>query len=140
MSGKLSDLIVPLVLSLVVLNVLGAIIGALMKLRGRQKRMELLQRERIAAIERGIDPANLPDLQEPLSTTGGFDPSFAPGERDRRRAQSFTLAGILTLSIGVGGSLFFLVVEEHGEAWTIGIIPIFLGIALLICGRLVRRG
>ena len=55
-------IIAVLVFAIPVVAVIGGITAGIMKTRGQQRLIELAQRERIAAIEKGIDPAKLPLL------------------------------------------------------------------------------
>jgi hypothetical protein len=56
------DAVVPLLIFVPLLSLLGGITLAILRTVGRQRQIELLQRERIAALERGLDPAQLPSL------------------------------------------------------------------------------
>ena len=58
-----SDWIVPLfALAIPIVAITGGIVVAVVRALGRQRMIELAQRERIAAIERGVDPSKLPPL------------------------------------------------------------------------------
>lgn len=114
--------------------VVGGIVAGILRMLGRQRLIELALRERIAAIERGIDVRLLPPLPLPIEN--------AQSQRDsvRRKAQGFQIGGLLTLGIGLG-LIFMLSFLPHGQgrdAWGIGFVPTFLGIALLLCARVVR--
>ena len=104
--------------------------------------LELAQRERIAAIERGVDPAKLQPLDASLLDR---DESFGFSDRAHsslRRAQGLMIGGLVTLFAGIGVSLFLrLMMHDHsGEdrsAWAVGLVPGFIGIALLISAGIV---
>jgi hypothetical protein len=115
------------------LAIIGGIAAAILKTRGQQRLMDLAQRERIAAIERGLDLAQLPPY--PAA-------AVSPRAAALRRAQGLTIGGVLSLAIGIGLSLTMLLLPEHDgrEAWPIGFVPVCVGLALLICARVVRRG
>lgn len=137
MLHKSEDVFILLLLFIPLVAILGGIVAGIIKAVGQQRLMELAQRERIAAIERGIDPNKLP------SAAAGGDPYmnnawFSPTERARRLHQGLLIGGIVTLAIGLGIMILFLISEEHGNSWAIGILPEMIGIALLLSAWLVR--
>jgi hypothetical protein len=133
---------IPIVaLSIPIIAILGGITAGIVKTMGRQRLIELAQRERIAAIERGIDPSKLPPL--PAAALDDDEGNFMlPGpERDRRRAQGLMIGGVVTLATGIGIMGFFRFLNaDTGErgVWAVGIIPAMVGFALLISSWLVR--
>src|SRR5204863_7964553 len=63
------EFVVPLLIfSLPIIAIVGGIVAGIMKQTGRQRLVEMAQQERIAAIQRGIDPSQLPPL--PLEALG----------------------------------------------------------------------
>lgn len=57
---NLSDIIMAFaVMSIPLIAIIGGLTVAIVKMLGRQRLEELARRERIAAIERGIDPSRL---------------------------------------------------------------------------------
>ena len=58
-----------LVFAIPIIAIVGGITAGIVRTLGRQRLIELAQRERIAAIERGVDPSKLPPLPRPTSTT-----------------------------------------------------------------------
>lgn len=109
--------------------VVGGIVAGILRMLGRQRLLELAQRERLAAVERGADPNLLPPLPLPIEN--------AP----RRLEQGFLIGGLITLGLGIGLTLMMMFLP-HGQGrdvWAIGFVPTFLGIALLLCARVVRQ-
>ncbi len=114
-----------------IVAIIGGITAGIIRAVGRQRLMELVQRERIAAIERGVDPSKLPP-----------PPLFADdwqGRSPARVSQGLMVSGVIVLAAGLGLGLFLRVIsEDGGNAWAVGLIPIFVGLALLISSWLVR--
>jgi hypothetical protein len=125
-----------LVFSIPIIAVTGGIIAGIVKSVGRQRLAELAQRERIAAIERGIDPTKLPGLIPPPNDDpwGVYHP-----QGGRSRAQGLLIGGIITLFAGVGVSTFLLILKPDGDEplWAVGLIPVFVGVAMLISSWIV---
>lgn len=128
--------LVIVLLGLPTLAVLGGVVIGVVRAVGQQRQMELAQRERIAAIERGLDPGKVPP--PPLSGAYFHQVYGSPAEHARRRYQGLLMSGILTLALGLAMSVLFSIVEQDGESWAIGIVPMMLGAALLLCAWLVR--
>ena len=130
---------VPIIaLSIPIVAIIGGITAGIIRTLGRQRLIELAQRERIAAIERGVDPAKLAPLPVMALDDEPETWSMSQFDRDRRRAQGLMIGGIVTLAVGMGLMAFLSVMEEHGNAWSVGIIPATVGIALLLSSFLVR--
>jgi len=131
-----SESFVPfLVFSIPIIAIVGGITVAVVKAIGRQRLVELAQQERIAAIQRGVDPSKLPPLpmdDDDMSVLGLSGP-----ERDRRRAQGLLIGGIVTLSVGIGVGVFLSLVERSENVWAVGIIPGAVGVALLLSAWIV---
>jgi len=130
---------IPIVaLSIPIVAIIGGITAGIIRTLGRQRLIELAQRERIAAIERGVDPAKL----APLPVTALDDEPetliMSQFERDRRRAQGLLVGGIVTTAVGLGLMAFLNIMEDHGNAWAVGIIPSAIGVSLLLSSFLVR--
>jgi Domain of unknown function (DUF6249) len=130
---------IPIVaLSIPIVAIIGGITAGIIRTLGRQRLIELAQRERIAAIERGVDPAKLAPL--PISALDDEPETLTMSQydRDRRRAQGLLIGGIVTTAVGLGLMAFLNIMEDHGNAWAVGIIPAAIGVALLLSAFLVR--
>ena len=139
MFGFDEDIVVPMmVFSIPIIAIAGGIIAGIVKTLGRQRLAELAQQERIAAIQRGIDPTKLPPLGVTLDDDDAVLTQLTPEDRDRRRAQGLMIGGVITLAVGIGLTLFFMQMRDTEEVWAVGIIPSTIGLALLLCSWLVR--
>lgn len=132
-----ADIFIPfLVFSIPIIAITGGIIAGIIKSLGRQRLIELAQRERIAAIERGIDPSKLPGLVPPSNedSWGGIH-SYSP----RHRAQGLLIGGVITMFAGIGVASFLFIYKPDGSEpiWAVGLIPGFVGLAMLISAWLV---
>lgn len=134
------DFVVPLlVFSIPILAIVGGIVSGIVKMQGRQKLIELAQQERIAAIQRGLDPNQLPPL--PLEALGHSDsPFLSPYESDRRRSQGYLIGGLITLFGGAGLAVFLSVMRPDNDhnIWAVGLIPMMIGAALILSAIIVR--
>jgi len=133
-----SDVLVPLAaFAIPIVAITGGIVMGVVRAIGRQRAVELAQRERIAAIERGIDPATLPPISfgpEEIVDAAHFNPL--------RRAQGLLIGGLVTLFAGIGVSVFLRVLlnghtGEDASVWAVGLIPALVGVALLISSQIV---
>jgi hypothetical protein len=137
MFGFNEEVIVPLMIfSIPIIAITGGIISGIVKAAGRQRLVELAQRERIAAIERGIDPAKLPPLPSIEDNTDFMGRPYSA----RHRSQGLAIGGLVTTFAGLGIVVFLLLLrpEEDKAIWAVGLIPIFVGVALLISSWMVR--
>jgi hypothetical protein len=125
-------LVILLIFGTPALALAGGIVAAIVKMIGQQRLMELVQRERIAAIEKGLDLSQQARWEIPGS--------MSAQQIALRKRQGFTIGGLLTLALGIGLGLMLLLLPEATQAWPIGLVPAFIGIALLISARVVRRG
>jgi len=124
-----------LIFAIPIIAIVGGITAGIVRTLGRQRLVEMAQRERIAAIERGIDPAKLPPLPFADDAPGDI------GDSDRRRSQSLMVGGIVTTAAGLGLALFLWYFRDTtGEEglWSVGLIPGLIGLALLLSSWLVR--
>jgi hypothetical protein len=130
-----TDLMPYFILIIPIVAISGGVIHGIVKTVGRQRLAELAQRERIAAIERGIDPSKLP----PFIPPGGdpHEPGLTFAHRQLRTAQGLKIGGIITIAVGVGmGGPLVAMHEERG--WLPGIVLLCIGLALLISARIIR--
>ncbi len=134
------QIILIMVFAIPIVAIIGGIISGIVKTQGQQRLLEMAQRERIAAIEKGLDLTRLP----PLPTFGNdLSPVLlSPRQAELRRAQSLLIGGLVLLAVGFGLSvmLLFLPDPEANRAWAAGLIPVFIGIALVASAAIVRRG
>ena len=137
-----ADFIVPLlVFSIPIIAIIGGIVAGVVRTIGNQRLIELAQRERIAAIERGVDPSKLPPL--PGGSVADFGGLYmSPADAARRRASGLRTGGIIAIAVGVSVGIFLrlIVGDHHGSTeqnvWAVGLIPATVGIALLIAAAL----
>ena len=139
MFGKAEDVFILLLLCVPLLAIVGGVVAGIVKTVTQQRQIELVQRERIAAIERGLDPSKLPPLG-PLAPSEDVLSSLllSPTERARRQSQMLMIAGVITFSVGAGVMTLFAITEDQGDAWAIGIVPIAVALGLLVSAWLVR--
>lgn len=132
------DFIPFLVFSIPIIAIVGGITAGIIKTLGRQRLIELAQQERIAAIQRGIDPSKLPPMPS-LELDDGEVIGLTGAERDRRRAQGLLIGGIIVTATSIGMIVFFsLITTEQHNVWAVGLIPGAVGVALLLCAWIVQ--
>ena len=119
-----------LILSTPLAAVIGAIAISLVRVKGQQRLAEMVQRERLAAIERGLDVSQLAPV-----------PALTGRHAALRKAQGLTIGGLLTFALGAGLALTLLLLpdSEAKTSWPIGLVPLFIGVALLASALVVRR-
>jgi hypothetical protein len=105
------------------------IINGLAEEKTARLNRELLHRERLAAMEKGM--------------TEMLDRSIAaePGD-SRRDPNGLLVGGIITLGVGIGLSLFLRIVMDGSDARkavAVGLIPIFVGLSLIVAWIVTRR-
>jgi Domain of unknown function (DUF6249) len=131
-----SDTFIPfLVFSIPILAITGGIISGVVKQLGRQRLIELAQRERIAAIERGVDPSKLPSLPSLVDERAPMGEAWG----SRQRAQGLMVGGVITAAAGAGIMVFLMLLRPDTDhnVWAVGLIPLFVGVAMLISAALV---
>jgi hypothetical protein len=137
-----SEVLVPMMIfAIPIVAVAGGITAGIIKTMSRHRVIEMAQRERIAAIERGIDPAKLPPLPAVFSDDDGVQVGMSPRQASLRRSRELLVGGIITLAVGVGLGimLYYITDEEGGRLWAIGAIPALVGLALLLSSFLYSR-
>ena len=121
-----------------IVAIAGGITAGIVRTVSRHRLIELAQRERIAAIERGVDPSKLPPLPTVPDT---FDRFGGMGElggyNPLRRAQGLMVGGLVTLAVGVGLGVFLHLVADEPGVWAVGAIPGAIGVALLLSALIV---
>jgi hypothetical protein len=134
-----NDFFVPfLVFSIPIIAIVGGITVAVVRSIGQQRIIEMAQRERIAAIERGVDLSKLPPLPNVGNNDDVSSMYLSPHEYSRRRSQNLMIGGVITLFVGIGVMFFLRVVAGNDDAWGVGIVPAAVGIGLLLSSWIVR--
>ena len=136
------DLVPLMALSIPIVAIVGGISAGIVRMMQRQRAFEMIQRERIAAIERGLDPDKIASLQRPLlyDDHGIYsDPHVA----SEHRRQGLLIGGIVTLFVGVAIAIFLRGVTgghdgDDANVWLVGVIPAAVGVALLLSSFLIR--
>ena len=125
-----------MIFAIPIVAIVGGITAGIVRTLGNQRLAELAQRERIAAIERGIDPSKLPPPPVPVEESDWMGRSFNP----RHRAQGLMIGGLLVTAAGIGTTVFlFMLLPDVGRPiWAVGVIPTLVGLAMLISAWLVR--
>lgn len=125
-----------------VVAIVGGITAGIVRMVLKARIVELAQRERIAAIERGIDPSQLAPLSAALDGDDRSAIFLSPRQAVLARARGLMVGGIITLSVGVGLGVMLGVLAHDSDpnVWAVGAIPAFIGLALLLSSVLVRRG
>lgn len=118
--------------------ILGGIVTGIVRSFQRQRLVELVQRERIAMIERGVEPDKLPPLSEHALAI-----AFGNGAADERilaarRRQSLAIAGLIFTFFGLGLALLLSQVAGNDNVWAVGGLPLSIGLALLLGSRVVK--
>ncbi len=137
-----AGVLVPLfAIAIPIVAIVGGITAGIVRMILKARTIELAQRERIAAIERGVDVSKLPPL--PGNIDGDDTPIFlSPREAALHRSRGLVVGGIVTLAVGVGLALmlYFLVDgEDRARVWAIGLIPALVGVGLLLSSMVMRR-
>ena len=140
------DTFVPIMIfAIPIVAIVGGITAGIVRSLGQQRMMELAQRERIAAIERGVDPAKLPPLPT-FIPSGGMGDGFSGGvytsynDYARRRQHGLMIGGLVCLFVGIAIAVFLRTIgdSEANSAWAVGLIPASVGLALMIGSMIVR--
>jgi hypothetical protein len=125
-----------IVTSIPLVAIVGGITFGIVKSLSKQRLIELAQKERIAAIERGLDPDKLPSLELPA---GLFEKNGMTFEQKQvRRSQLLMIWGVITSSFGVAMAAMLFLIEGDPEAWAPGILFVMVGVALMISARIVK--
>ena len=118
------------------------LIGRNIKEKSRRQEIELIYKERIEAMEKGLP---VPDRPPESAIAQSLAASMAPREKTEPangllwiRTVSLAL-GLFFLFTGLGMCAGFLVLEDYREIWAIGLIPAMAGAGFLIFYRLSSR-
>ena len=134
------DLVPLMALSIPIIAIIGGITTGIVRMMQRQRAFEMVQRERIAAIERGLDPDKIAGLHRPLMYDDHglhTDPRMAA----ERRRQGLMIGGIVSLFVGIALAIFLYGVadgDDGHKVWLVGVIPAAVGMALLLSSFLIR--
>ena len=105
------------------------IVYAIRKWR-QQKKLELIHKERIAAMEKGIPLVELPGYEFETKK------SFFEKIKEHMPTDPKMLLGLGSISImlGIGSSLAMILSgnEYHKKVWSFGLIGVFLGLGLFL--------
>lgn len=105
------------------------VISGLAEEKTARHNRELLHRERMIAMEKGMT-----EILEKSVTSEVV--------RSSRDSNGMLVGGIITLGVGVGLSLFLRIAvdgEDRSQAVAVGLIPIFVGLSLIIAWLITRR-
>ncbi len=121
-----------MIFAIPIVAIVGGITAGIVRTMARTRLAELAARERIAAIERGIDPSKLPGMAE-TADLGGRGLAYPGLVHPVRYAQGLMVGGLVTLFVGVALGLFLHFVDDSNSgAWAVGLIPGAVGLALLL--------
>ena len=134
-----TDWLLPvMVFSIPIVAIVGGITAGIVKTMTDARLMENAQRERLAAIQRGIDVDKLPPLPMLGQSATEMLAAYNPVAAQRHRAQGLLIGGIITLFAGIGVMAFFTTLSGgESEIWAVGVIPAFIGLALLLSAWIV---
>lgn len=115
------------------------IIVVIWHLRGRRKdkKLELIHKERLAAMEKGIPLPELPEYEE--SSRPGLVELLAAGRVNPRWPLG---VAVLLVTGGAGTTLAMYLSGDpfHRQVWPFGMIPIFLGLGFVLFYGVMHRG
>lgn len=97
----------------------------------RQKKLELIHKERMIAMEKGIPLPELPDYDTPHKKSVWAESFRTYATSNPRTPLGF---GAICIMLGIGTSLaLFLSGEDyHQRIWSFGLIGIFFGLGLFL--------
>ena len=115
-----------------------AVLLAIWYVRGqrRQRRLDLIHAERMAAIAKGIPLPEMPDY-EGLAHRSRFHGS---GEHPLNPRWPLGVGTVVAmLGLGLCTALYLSGDEYHNQIWPFGLIGVFLGVGLMLHYFLTRR-
>lgn len=132
------DFFVPLLIfSIPIVAIAGGITAGIVRMIGQQRLMELSQRERIAAIERGVDVTKLPPVPGTQNSEIG-SMFWSAKEAAAHRSQGLLIGGLVTMAVGVSLGVFLRLIQSNDPVWAVALIPFSVGLALIGSALLVR--
>jgi len=129
--------VMALVMAIPLVAIIGGFTRGIIRSHHRHKLLELAQKERIAAIERGIDPSKLPPIalpQEMFQKSNGV--RFE--QKQLRRSQLLMIWGLIVSGFGLAIGPVIMYEGSEPGAWISGLVFLMIGIALMISSRVVR--
>ena len=138
-----SVVLMVMIFSIPIVAIVGGIASGIIHSLARQRLVELAYQERIAALQRGVEPDKLPPLPDLTRFSEEAVPGYtSPAQREKRRYQGILIGGIVGTFVGIALMIFLRVLipagSEGQNVWVSGLIPTAAGIALLICAALIR--
>lgn len=121
-----------------IVAIIGGITAGIIKSVHRQRLLELAQKERIAAMERGLDPEKLPALNLPPEAICAPKNGLTFEQKQLRRSQNLMIWGLVLFLFGIALGVGIAVANGDPEGWVAGFIFAGVGLALLISARVVR--
>jgi len=115
-----------------IIAIVGGITMGIIRTLGEQRMAELARRERIAAIERGVDPERLPPIADP----NGRD-EYAQGSGRLRRAHGLMIGGSILVAIGIATFALLASIEPDKSHKLLGLLPLLTGCALLASSAVI---
>jgi hypothetical protein len=133
------EAIVPMMIfAIPIVAIVGGITSSIVKTMTDARVIENAQRERLAAIQRGMDLDKLPPLPAIGENAGAMMAAVDPIAAARHRAQGLLIAGVITMFGGLGlAILLYFVADATEPVWVIGVMPVFVGVALLLSAWIV---
>lgn len=99
-------------------------------------RLEVIQRERLVAMEKGLPMPELPDYDQ--ADARSFADALALVDRVNPRWPLGAGAVLVLGGIGTTLALFLSGEPYHNRVWSMGLIPVFVGFGLFLHYRLTR--
>ncbi|MBI5168626.1 MAG: hypothetical protein HZA61_03970 [Candidatus Eisenbacteria bacterium] len=119
------------------LSIGGGFLSAILRSRQRQSIAEMIQRERIAMIERGTEPDKLPAMQSHPLWAAVENGAVTERQLAARRRQGLIVAGLLFTCFGL--ALGLLLAKLAGDnVWAVGALPLSIGVALLLSSSFIK--
>ena len=121
-------------LAIPIIAIIGGITKGIMKTNAQQRMVELAHRERLAALERGVDPEKLPPLEMRVEE----DNSLTFEQHQLRRSHGLLITGLVMALGGIAFAGFLAGVAPRETVWPLGFVFAAVGIALLIGSFVIR--